>query len=134
MGNLVLSPSISNPKGITKRFHLTEFQTPYSPDQDRQELPNSVVLDFIDGRTLQCACESSTLQAHVLQSKSHSPSACAANDMFQSFERPMTLGLLITKLLNLSTTYSPSPHYIIRHTFQVPHTQPNRGLFPYDVR
>ncbi|XPS92857.1 hypothetical protein M3J09_002234 [Ascochyta lentis] len=67
LGNLVLSPSISNPKGITKRFHLTEFETPYPPDQDRQELPNSVVLDFIDGRTLQCACESSTLQAHVLQ-------------------------------------------------------------------
>ncbi|KAJ4359365.1 hypothetical protein N0V95_002195 [Ascochyta clinopodiicola] len=70
LGNLVLSPSISNPKGITKRFHLTEFETPYPPDQDRQELPNSVVLDFIDGRTLQCACESSTSQAHVLQSKS----------------------------------------------------------------
>ncbi|UPX14871.1 uncharacterized protein EKO05_0005342 [Ascochyta rabiei] len=67
LGNLVLSPSISNPKGITKRFHLTEFETPYPPDQDRQELPNSVVLDFIDGRTLQCACESSTSQAHVLQ-------------------------------------------------------------------
>ncbi|KAF1355838.1 hypothetical protein EJ07DRAFT_68269, partial [Lizonia empirigonia] len=67
LGNLVLSPSISNPKGITKRFHLTEFQTPYPPDQDRQELPNSVVLDFIDGRTLQCACESSPSQVHVLQ-------------------------------------------------------------------
>jgi hypothetical protein len=67
VGNLVLGPSISNPKGIVKRFHLTEFQAPYPPDQDQQELPNSVVLDFIDGRTLQCACESSTLQAHVLQ-------------------------------------------------------------------
>lgn len=70
-GNLILGPSISNPKGLTKRFHLTEFKAPYPPDQDQQELPNSVVLDFIDGRTLQCACESSTLQAHVLQSKSN---------------------------------------------------------------
>ncbi|KAJ4990120.1 gpi-anchored cell surface glycoprotein [Stagonosporopsis vannaccii] len=66
-GNLILGPSISNPKGLTKRFHLTEFKAPYPPDQDQQELPNSVVLDFVDGRTLQCACESSALQAHVLQ-------------------------------------------------------------------
>lgn len=68
-GNLVMGPSISNPKGVTKRYHLTEFKTPYRPDQDLQELPNSVVMDFIDGRTLQCACETSTSQAHVLQSK-----------------------------------------------------------------
>ncbi|KAH6642183.1 hypothetical protein C7974DRAFT_384991 [Boeremia exigua] len=66
-GNLILGPSISNPRGITKRYHLTDFKAPYPPDQDQQELPNSVVLDFIDGRTLQCACESSTSQAHVLQ-------------------------------------------------------------------
>lgn len=68
-GNLVLSPSKSNEKGVVKRFHLSEFQTPYPPDQDRQELPNSVVLDFIDGRTLQCACETYMAQAQVLQSK-----------------------------------------------------------------
>jgi hypothetical protein len=67
-GNLVLSPSKSNEKGIVKRFHLSEFRTPYPPDQDRQELPNSVVLDFVDGRTLQCACETYAAQAHVLQS------------------------------------------------------------------
>ncbi|KAF2997129.1 hypothetical protein E8E13_004684 [Curvularia kusanoi] len=66
-GNLILGPSISNPRGITKRFHLTDFKAPYPPDQDQQELPFSVVLDFTDGRTLQCACESSTSQAHVLQ-------------------------------------------------------------------
>ncbi|KAJ4362290.1 hypothetical protein N0V83_010383 [Neocucurbitaria cava] len=70
LGNLVLSPSKSNEKGIVKRFHLSEFRTPYPPDQDRQELPNSVVLDFIDGRTLQCACETYIAQAQVLQSKS----------------------------------------------------------------
>lgn len=69
MGNLVLSPSKSNEKGIVKRFHLSEFRAPYPPDQDRQELPNSVVLDFVDGRTLQCACETYIAQAQVLQSK-----------------------------------------------------------------
>ncbi|EDU48390.1 conserved hypothetical protein [Pyrenophora tritici-repentis Pt-1C-BFP] len=66
-GNLVLSPSKHNEKGVTKRFHLSDFRTPYPPDQDRQELPNSVVLDFIDGRTLQCACETYIGQAQVLQ-------------------------------------------------------------------
>jgi hypothetical protein len=70
MGNLVLSPSKSNEKGVVKRFHLSEFRTPYPPDQDRQELPNSVVFDFVDGRTLQCACETYMAQAHVLQSTS----------------------------------------------------------------
>ncbi|KAJ5032161.1 hypothetical protein J3E74DRAFT_438735 [Bipolaris maydis] len=67
MGNLVLSPSKHNEKGIVKRFHLSDFRAPYPPDQDRQELPNSVVLDFVDGRTLQCACETHTAQAQVLQ-------------------------------------------------------------------
>jgi len=42
---------------------------PYAPDQDRQELPNSVILDFVDGRTLQCACETYVAQTQVLQSK-----------------------------------------------------------------
>ncbi|KAI4650152.1 uncharacterized protein J4E79_009419 [Alternaria viburni] len=67
LGNLVLSPSKHNEKGIVKRFHLSDFRTPYPPDQDRQELPNSVVLDFMDGRTLQCACETYIGQAQVLQ-------------------------------------------------------------------
>lgn len=74
MGNLVLSPSKSNEKGIVKRFHLSEFRAPYPPDQDRQELPNSVVLDFVDGRSLQCACETYMAQASVLQSESPCPS------------------------------------------------------------
>lgn len=72
-GNIVLSPSKSNEKGVIKRYHLSEFRTPYPPDQDRQELPNSVVLDFVDGRTLQCACETYTAQVQVLQSKSLTP-------------------------------------------------------------
>jgi len=90
MGNLVLSLSKSNEvrslrcgdayhhtntqqqsKGITKRFHLTEFRAPYAPDLDQQELPNSVILDFLDGRTLQCACTTYAGQAQVLQSRQH---------------------------------------------------------------
>ncbi|EKG16889.1 hypothetical protein MPH_05870 [Macrophomina phaseolina MS6] len=67
-GNIVLSLSKSNEqsKGITKRYHLSEFQAPFAPDQERQEMPNSVIFDFHDGRTLQCACESGAGQVHVL--------------------------------------------------------------------
>ncbi|KAF2681550.1 hypothetical protein K458DRAFT_444734 [Lentithecium fluviatile CBS 122367] len=84
-GSLVLSLSKSNEqsKGITKRFHLTEFRTPYAPDQDRQELPNSVVLDFIDGRTLQCACETHVAQAQVLQILREAHDAWRAYDQGQ---------------------------------------------------
>ncbi len=53
---------------MTKKFPMSEFRSPYIPDQDRQELPNSVVLDFKDGSTLQCACEHPQGQAGVLQS------------------------------------------------------------------
>jgi hypothetical protein len=77
-----------NSKVITKRYALSQFRTPYVPDQDRQELPNStlncrysltmtrsnndvgVLLDFIDGSTLQCACEHPQGQADVLLGKS----------------------------------------------------------------
>ncbi|KAI4237143.1 MAG: hypothetical protein LQ349_002067 [Xanthoria aureola] len=68
-GILVLSASKSdnNLKIISKRYRLTEFHAPYLPDQDQQELPNSVVLDFRDGSTLQCACENAYAQTEVLQ-------------------------------------------------------------------
>ena len=67
-GILVLSPSKAdgNSRVVTKRFPLLEFHSPYIPDQDRQEMPNSVNLDFKDGSTLQCACENLSRQAHVL--------------------------------------------------------------------
>ncbi|KAL8996495.1 MAG: hypothetical protein Q9169_004004 [Polycauliona sp. 2 TL-2023] len=69
-GVLVLSASKTdnNSKIIPKRYPFTEFNAPYLPDQDQQELPNSVVLDFRDGSTLQCACESSYAQTEVLHS------------------------------------------------------------------
>ncbi|KAK7516494.1 hypothetical protein IWZ03DRAFT_191003 [Phyllosticta citriasiana] len=66
-GNIVLSPSKANDtKGLVKRYHLGEFLAPFAPDAERQEMPNSVLLDFHDGRTLQCACESAAGQVQVL--------------------------------------------------------------------
>jgi hypothetical protein len=59
---------------------MNEFQPPFPPDLDRQELPNSkhpsqtpfhtnlsgIILDFRDGRTLQCACQSPSAQRETL--------------------------------------------------------------------
>ncbi|MCJ1247333.1 hypothetical protein MMC30_004547 [Trapelia coarctata] len=66
-GFLILSPSTADKSSrvTTKRYHLSEFRPPYIPDQDRQELPNSVILDFVDSSTLQCACENPANQAEV---------------------------------------------------------------------
>jgi hypothetical protein len=81
-GNLIMSPALTasgNPKdktntGATKRFHLTEFRTPAIPDVEMQELPNSVVLDFVEGGQLQIACEDRAGQGHVLNGMIfHSP-------------------------------------------------------------
>lgn len=52
----------------TKRFHLSEFRGPYCPDVEVQELPNSVVLDFVEGTSLQLACEDRSGQRNVLNS------------------------------------------------------------------
>ncbi|CAD6569982.1 MAG: hypothetical protein ASARMPREDX12_003259 [Alectoria sarmentosa] len=75
-GILVLSASKTdnNSKVITKRYPLSDFRSPYIPDQDRQELPNSVILDFKDGSTLQCACEHLQGQAGVLKALRHAHS------------------------------------------------------------
>lgn len=51
----------------TKRYHLSEFRQPYCPDVEVQELPNSVVLDFIEGTSLQLACEDRSGQMSVLK-------------------------------------------------------------------
>ncbi|OGM41484.1 putative GPI-anchored cell surface glycoprotein [Aspergillus bombycis] len=68
-GYLVLTPGNidSSNRNMVKRYHLSEFRTPALPDEDRQELPNSILLDFLDGSTLQCACESRQGQAFVLR-------------------------------------------------------------------
>ncbi|KAI1337984.1 hypothetical protein F5Y15DRAFT_139638 [Xylariaceae sp. FL0016] len=52
-----------------KRYHISDFRTPYIPDVEVQELPNSVVLDLVEGSCLQFACEDRTGQKHVLDSK-----------------------------------------------------------------
>jgi hypothetical protein len=71
-GYLILTPGNvdSGTRNMVKRYHLSEFNPPCLPDEDRQELPNSILLDFRNGSTLQCACESRKGQAAVLQSKS----------------------------------------------------------------
>ena len=70
-GYVVLLPATndSSARNVTKRYHLTEFRTPCLPEEDMQELPNSILLDFLDGSTLQCACESRQGQATALQGK-----------------------------------------------------------------
>ncbi|RDW88682.1 hypothetical protein BP6252_00714 [Coleophoma cylindrospora] len=70
-GFLVLAPALSTNKAgdktTTRRFHLNEFKTPMIPDVEMQELPNSVVLDFLDGGALQIACEDRASQGRVLR-------------------------------------------------------------------
>lgn len=53
-----------------KRYHLSQFRQPYVPDLEIQELPNSVVLDFLEGSGIQLACEDRAGQNKILSSKS----------------------------------------------------------------
>ncbi|KAH7308072.1 hypothetical protein B0I35DRAFT_361182 [Stachybotrys elegans] len=69
-GFLILSAlpaQLGRPAQSTKRYHLSEFRTPYIPDVEVQELPNSVVLDFVDGSGIQVACEDRSGQTRILQ-------------------------------------------------------------------
>ncbi|KAI1768976.1 hypothetical protein GGR53DRAFT_271373 [Hypoxylon sp. FL1150] len=50
----------------SKRYHMSDFRTPYIPDVEIQELPNSVVLDLTEGSCLQIACEDRAGQLNVL--------------------------------------------------------------------
>jgi len=81
-GYLILSPALTasgngNGKGkasggATRKFHLSEFRTPSIPDVEMQELPNSVVLEFIEGGIggLQIACEDRPGQGRILEGTS----------------------------------------------------------------
>jgi hypothetical protein len=76
-GFLVLSQAQSN-KGMeksmaVKRYHLSDFRTPFVPEMEVQELPNSVVLDFIEGGGLQVAVEDRGGQMRLLEGMSASP-------------------------------------------------------------
>ena len=75
-GFLILTPPTTenNNRGVSRKFHLTEFKKPHVPDHERQELPWSIALDFEDGSNLICACESRYSQKQVLQSKLKLPS------------------------------------------------------------
>lgn len=97
-GYLVLAPGTTDAtaRNMTKRYHLSEFRTPCLPDEDMQELPNSILLDFLDGSTLQCACESRQGQTSALQSKSishnhykNSIGSLLANPILQPLSAPI---------------------------------------------
>ncbi|KAH0525961.1 hypothetical protein TsFJ059_009353 [Trichoderma semiorbis] len=68
-GNIILSalPAQSSRTAVgTKTYHMSKFRQPEVPDVDAQELPNSVVLNFLDGMGIQLACEDRTGQMNVL--------------------------------------------------------------------
>jgi len=70
-GYLVLTPptreTMERNRGVSRRFHLSEFRKPTLPDPEREELPWSILIDFEDGTCLQCACESRYAQTQVLR-------------------------------------------------------------------
>ena len=69
-GYLIISPAGSDRDkanaGAVRRYHLSSFRLPAIPDVEMQELPNSVVLDFVEGGGLQVACEDRGGQSYVL--------------------------------------------------------------------
>ncbi|KAI9887275.1 MAG: hypothetical protein M1823_000946 [Watsoniomyces obsoletus] len=67
-GYIILAASKADDKSkiAPRKYHMSEFHLPFVPDMDMQEMPNSVVLDFREGSSLQCACETAGSQAHVL--------------------------------------------------------------------
>ncbi|KAH6849912.1 hypothetical protein B0I37DRAFT_100194 [Chaetomium sp. MPI-CAGE-AT-0009] len=52
---------------MVKRYHMSDFKAPYAPDVELQELPNSIVLDLVDGSGLQIACVDRAGQMSILQ-------------------------------------------------------------------
>ncbi|KAI1500414.1 hypothetical protein F5X99DRAFT_239291 [Biscogniauxia marginata] len=53
-------------KAGVKRYHLSDFRMPFIPDVEVQELPNSVVLELVEGSSLQIACGDRAGQMNVL--------------------------------------------------------------------
>ncbi|KAM7192830.1 hypothetical protein V8F33_008147 [Rhypophila sp. PSN 637] len=62
----ILAKDRHHPAGAIKRYHMSDFKSPYTPEIEVQELPNSVILDFVDGGGLQIACEDRAGQMNVL--------------------------------------------------------------------
>lgn len=78
-GYLILSPALGTvgsnkdkaAAGATRKFHFEELaRMPSVPDVEMQELPNSVVLDLMDGSGLQIACEDRAGQKVLLNGRS----------------------------------------------------------------
>lgn len=67
-GFIILAAGTQSGRAVIgpKRYFLGEFRQPYTPDVEVQELPNSVVLDFVEGTAIQLACEDRTGQLNVL--------------------------------------------------------------------
>lgn len=112
-GYVVLTPGTNDAsaRNMIKRYHLTEFRTPCLPDEDMQELPNSILLDFLDGSTLQCACESRKGQSWALQSKFFPPPRTdfvgANNHRNSSCRRPQRLSAMISPVSGFRGQESP---------------------------
>ncbi|KAI5924986.1 hypothetical protein F4810DRAFT_709178 [Camillea tinctor] len=70
-GFLILSavqgaaPIVREKAGV-KRYHMSDVRIPFVPDVEVQELPNSIVLDLIEGSSLQVACGDRASQMNVL--------------------------------------------------------------------
>ncbi|KAL6850649.1 hypothetical protein ACO1O0_007773 [Amphichorda felina] len=78
-GFVVLSATQQQRAMGVKRYHLGDFRTPYVPDVEVQELPNSVVLDLVEGSAVQVACEDRAGQMNVLQVLRDAHAACAGH-------------------------------------------------------
>ncbi|KAI1633783.1 hypothetical protein F4809DRAFT_568721 [Biscogniauxia mediterranea] len=70
-GFLILSavqgaaPIVKEKAGV-KRYHMSDVRTPFIPDVEVQELPNSIVLELLEGSSLQVACGDRAGQMNVL--------------------------------------------------------------------
>ena len=72
LGHLILTASKANDRPQTafiKKYRLGDFRAPSIPSQERQELPYSIVLDFLEGGTLQLACGDPLSQTSIMKSK-----------------------------------------------------------------
>lgn len=70
-GYLILTQSQTGTDRNTgaRKYHLREFTRPAVPDIDMEEMPNSVVLTFVEGSGLQFACADRQGQMWVLKRK-----------------------------------------------------------------
>lgn len=49
-----------------RKFHMSKFKMPCAPELEAEELPNSVILDFLEGEGLQVSCHDRSTQKHIL--------------------------------------------------------------------